>query len=290
MSIDMLQEKIRKLKNPVVLQLDALMDSIPPKIRDNNEPCSAYLEYASSLLKGLQEHVCAVRFGFAGYAMLATGGLQMLSELMHKAKSLNYYVLMDLPELNSPITAQIVADSLEREENLFPFDGLIFSCYAGSDVIRPFLKLCNNGKCLFPVVRTANKSASEIQDLLTGGRLVHTAIADVINRYSDIYMGKCGYCNVGALAAASSADSLRNLRMKYKRMFFALDGCDYPNANAKNCSYAFDALGHGAAVCAGSSIVEAWRESDADCDDYVQTAVEAALQLKKNLNRYITIL
>lgn len=290
MSVDVLQEKIRKIKNPIVLQLDALMQTVPEHLKADKDACSAYYAFALSLLEGLREHVEAVRFGFASYAMLAPGGLQLLSELMHKAKSMDYYVLMDLPELNSHLAAQSVADSLDREECPFPCDGMILSAYAGSDIIRPFLELCKNGKSLFPIVRTANKSAAEIQDLLTGARLVHTAVADVINRYAESVPAKCGYCNIGALAAASSADSLRNLRGKYKRLFLLLDGCDYPNSNAKNCSFAFDALGHGAAVCAGMSVTGAWQDSDANADDYVRSAVSAVLQLKKNLNRYITVL
>lgn len=91
------------------------------------------------------------------------------------------------------------------------------------------------------------------------------------------------------MAAASSADSLRTLRTKYKYIFLLLDGFDYPNANAKNCSFAFDALGHGAMACAGLSVTAAWMDNDSP-SEYVIAAVNAAERAKKNLNRYVTIL
>ena len=72
-------------------------------------------------------------------------------------------------------------------------------------------------------------------------------------------------------------------------MFLLLDGYDYPNANAKNCSFAFDKLGHGAAACAGVSVTAAWMEEDSE-NTYVTLAVEAAERMKKNLTRYVTIL
>ena len=103
-------------------------------------------------------------------------------------------------------------------------------------------------------------------------------------------VGKCGYSQVGALAAASAADSLRSLREKYKRMFLLLDGYDYPNANAKNCRFAFDRLGHGAAACAGISITAAWKEAQTDGTDFVEQSLAAAERMKKNLTRYTTVL
>jgi hypothetical protein len=111
--------------------------------------------------------------------------------------------------------------------------------------------------------------------------------ADHVNRYGSDTEGKCGYARVGILAAASSAESLRTLRSKYPKLFFLLDGYDYPNANAKNCSFAFDRLGHGGAACACAGILGAWKEGEGDP---VELAVQAAERMKKNLTRYVNIL
>ena len=69
-----------------------------------------------------------------------------------------------------------------------------------------------------------------------------------------------------------------------------VDGLDYPSGNAKNCSYAFDRFGYGAVVCAGPSVTAAWKEAESDGQDFATQAVQAAERIKKNLNRYITIL
>ena len=140
------------------------------------------------------------------------------------------------------------------------------------------------------VVRTANKSAPELQDLLSGGRLVHAAAADHVNRYGADTAGKSGYTRVGILAAASAAQSLKDLRAKYPRLFMVLDGADYPNANAKNCSHAFDKFGHGAVAVVGTGITCAWKQSEEENADYLQLSRAAAERMKKNLTRYVTIL
>ena len=94
---------------------------------------------------------------------------------------------------------------------------------------------------------------------------------------------------MGILAAASSAQSLKELRAKYPKLFMILDGADYPNANAKNCSFAFDKFGHGAVAVVGSAITGAWKQTEEGTDPIVAAAT-AAERMKKNLNRYLTIL
>ena len=287
MSIDLLQEKIRKFKNPSIVYLDARMQTVPPCI--DGDPCQAYGKFAMDLIDALKDVVPALRFSFAGFAMLGDGGLLVLSQLMRYAKKHGYYVLLDLPELYCNLSAENMAGIVSQDDR-YDCHAFVISSYCGSDVIRPFLSLCKSGKSVFCIVRTANKSATEIQDLLTGARLVHTAAADVVYRYAQTAAGKSGYFQLAAVAAASSADSLRNLRTKYKGLFLLLDGYDYPNSNAKNCSFAFDSLGHGAVACAGTSVTCAWKEEDSNPQDYAQLAVQAALRMKKNLTRYISVL
>lgn len=284
MSIDALQEKIRKTKNPSVLYFDGVTDWIPPHIRAAAEnDAAAYEIFCRSLLVELKGTVPALRFSYGGISLLGT---ELLSTLLRESDRLGYYVFLDAPEMLNPQSAKHMAQVLGGKA--YPFDGLIVPSYLGTDILKPFLPLCKEGKTLFPIVRTANKSASEVQDLITGGRLVHTAVADLVNRLGEQQIGKCGYSHVGAVASASAADSLRTLRSKYTRLFLLLDGYDYPNANAKNCSFAFDKLGHGAAACAGESILYAWREGEGET--YLALAREAVERMKKNITRYITVL
>ena len=288
MSIDVLQEKIRKTKNPSVLELAMAVSDLPPQFSGNAE---SYASFCRVLMEHLKGTVPAVRVSFACFALLGHDGLYHLSVTLKKAAELGYYVLLDAPEIQSPASAKITADAIFGKESIYPCDGLVISGYLGSDVIKPFLPYCKTEKKdIFVVARTANTSAPELQDLLAGGRLVHAAAADHVNRYGADTAGKSGYTNVGLLAAASSAESLRNLRMKYPKLFLLMDGYDYPNANAKNCSNAFDKYGHGAAACGGTGITCAWKTAESDGEDYLDHVKAAAERMKKNLTRYVTVL
>ncbi len=292
MSVDILQENVRKLKNPSILELSAPIGDIPPHIlTECPSKAAAYSRFCRELLEALKATVPAVRISFGSFALLGGEGLTELGSVLKAASDLGYYVILDAPEILSPAAAVMTAEAIFGSESSYPCDGLIISGYLGSDVIKPFVPFCKKEKKdLFVVARTANKSAPELQDLLAGTRLVHAAAADHVNRYGAGTEGKFGYTRVGILAAASAADSLRTLRAKYPKLFLLLDGYDYPNANAKNCSFAFDKYGHGAAACGGTAITSAWKQEESDGTDYLEHAKAAAERMKKNLTRYVTIL
>ena len=292
MSIDVLQEKIRKSKNPSMVDLSLNVSDLPPHLRaEETGAAKAYGRFCREILDKFTGLVPAVRVGFAAFAVLGGEGIEVLTEVLREAARRGYYVVLEAPYILSPMMAAGVAASVFGENAVYPCDGLIISSYPGSDVIKPFLPYVKDGKKdLFPVVRTSNKSGSELQDLLTGSRLVHAAAADLINRFGGDNIGKNGYARVGAVAGGNSAQSLQYLRSKYSRLFLLVDDIDYSACNAKICANAFDKFGHGAVVCAGPSITAAWKEAESDGTDYLDHALAAAERMKKNLTRYTTVL
>ena len=292
MSIDVLQDKIRKVKNPSVVDLALMGADIPAHLlAEEGTVAKAYGRFCRELLEKLKGTVPAVRVGFTAFAVLGPDGLSELMAILKTAKNMGYYVLLEAPYVLSPMMSAATAQVTFGEDAIYPCDGLIITSYPGSDVIKPFLPFVTDGKKdLFCVVRTSNKSAAELQDLLSGSRLVHLAAADHINRFGPELTGKIGYARVGVVAGANSAESLKNLRTKYPRLFLLVDDMDYSGCNAKNCSFAFDKFGHGAAVCAGPTITQAWKTAETDGTDYLEQALAAAERMKKNLTRYTTVM
>lgn len=284
MSMDVLQEKIRKFKNPAMVDLTLLPGQMPTCVREAGDELTAYCVFCREMLTALKGLVPAARFSYDHFALL--GGLDRLQELLDTAGEMGYYVALDGPQTLSVATAELAADKLAA----WKFDSLILSPYIGSDGIKPFMSLCKEqGKDLFFAVRTPNKSALELQDLLTGSRHVYAAAADVLDRYAVSVLERSGYSRIGLLASCGASTALMELRRKYNRFFLLVDGLDIPGANAKNASLAFDRLGHGAVVCAGCGITCAWQENETDGNDYIQQAVAAAQRMQKNLTRYVDI-
>ena len=292
MAIDKLQDKIRKIKNPSMLDFSLDIEKIPPHILlEESDACGAYERFCREVLSALKNLIPAARFSLGRCALMGAEGLNVLGRLTAYASELGYYVLLDMPESLSGEHALSNAKVVLDGHSPYTFDGLLITPYIGSDAIKPYAELLKEkGKDLFIVLRTANKTAAELQDLLSGSRLVHMAAADIVNRQSEKMITRSGYSQVAVTGPANHADVLKKLRARYKHFFILIDGYDYSNANAKNCSYGFDQLGHGAVVCANTGILTAWNPEISDGTDYLQCAIEAAERMKKNLLRYTTVL
>ena len=290
MSIDILQEKIRKLKNPSVI--DFGMPDIPPHIlAEEPDEAAAYQRYCLELLAGLKETVPAVRFHFNAFALMGAGGLDRMAQVLASAGSMGFYVFLDAPGVGSPAEAEMAAQRFLGKDSPWRCDGILVQPYLGTDCVKPFLRLgLAEKKTVFLLARSANRSASEIQDLLTGTRVVHHVVVESVKLLGSSAIGRCHYNEVGAVISATKGQGIRNLRSSFPEVFFLMDGLDYVGGNASNCSAGFDRVGHGAAACAGSSVIGAWVSAGSDGRDYVELAAAAAERMKKNLTRYTTVL
>ena len=292
MSIDRLQEKIRKYKNPSVVNFDVMPEHIPNRLlREEGSFLRGYGRFCMETMDALRSVVPAVRFSFSALALYGTDGLCTLARLLDYARKLGFYIFLDIPDALSAQRAEANAREVFKEGSLWICDGLILSSYIGSDGIKPYAqRVAGADKDLFIVVRSANKSAAELQDLITGSRHSHQAQADTASRLGKPMIGQTGYSKIAAIGPATSASILSSLRAKYPHIFLFVDGYDYANANAKICSSAFDQFGHGAIVCASDSVFAEWCQEEQDNEDFAALAVRAAERMKKNLTKYVTIL
>ena len=285
MSIDVLQNRIRKFKNPSAVILAPVYDFLPKGYEKNATGAG---DYCCTLLSGLKELIPAVRVDFAAFALLGEGGIAQLQRVMRCAKSMGYYVILDWMVLEKAGAAADRANQLLSGE-AYPCDGITLCAYAGSECIKPYVAAAAaKEQDVFVVLKTANKSGMEIQDLQTGGRLVHMAVADLLNSWGEAAICRCGYSRISGMVGATNATSLQILRKKYPSIFLVVDGLDVSGANARNASEAFDALGHGAICCSGSSILGAWKEHENL--DPIEAALEAAERMRRNITRYVTVL
>ena len=306
MSIDVLQSRIRKLKCPIMVGLDPMRDLIPPELLAECEArlgagiealAESYLRFCKGILEALKKTVPAVKVQAACFEALGWQGVKVMQELLAYAKKLGYYVLLETMRADvghiAALSAESVFGGLELGgERVFPYpcDGLVLNSYLGSDGIKPYLPYLKGRepKNLFVVVKSSNRSSAEVQDLISGDRVIHTAMADLTLRWSTELFGKCGYGEVGAVVGLSSPAAVQALRKRYDTLFFLVPGYGAQGGVAKHAAYAFDRLGHGAAVCASRSILGAWREQAGV--DYPEAALAAVEKMKRQLETYITVL
>lgn len=307
MSFDILQDKIRKCKNPVMVGLDPYLPILPQHIvRDAFErygqtlqgAAMAYERFCTELIDSLKDLVPAVKLQSACFEALGADGIAVMQRVSKYARSSGLYVLIDSMRGDVGSVAEIYAQAMfasvpigQESAQLYGCDALTVNGYLGSDGIKPFLPYCKReGKNLFVLLKTSNKSSREVQDLLSGDRVVYTAMADLVMRLGGDMLGKYGYSEIGAVVGATYPQTLKLLREKYDRLFFLVPGYGAQGGTAKNVQFAFDRFGHGAIITASRSIICAWQKEGSDGTDYLERAVAAAQKMKKDIAKYVVIL
>ena len=105
MSFDVLQDKIRKMKNPTVAGLDARIEYVPEHIRKaafaeygvgRKGAAEAIYQFNVELIDALCDIVPAVKPQSAYYENLGWQGMEMLERTIQYAKSKGLYVIADI--------------------------------------------------------------------------------------------------------------------------------------------------------------------------------------------------
>lgn len=304
MSFDSLQARIRALKSPVVAELDLRPETLPPALlgrhtdRDGETlqaAAGAVEEYGRILIDGLWDAVPAVSFPVSSFELLGWRGLEVLERLISYAREKGLFVIADAQRsgLNAAASAYSAA-WLGRVRvgsalcPVFDADCVSVNGYLGSDCLRPFLETCvQSGKCALVLAKTPNPSAGELEDLVSGDRLVHTVVGDLTNRLAKETAGeKYGFYALGAIVGTAYPAEMKRLRGRLDRVFFLVPCCE-SEGDMEVARHAFDEYGRGAAACAGGPILDACRGLEGD---FSQAAHSAAEALGRKWKEFVTIL
>ncbi len=306
MSFDILQDKIRAMKNPTVAGLDARIEYVPEYIRQAaykeygvglKGACEAIYQFNVGLIDALCDVVPAVKPQSAYYENLGWQGMEMLERTIKYAQSKGLYVIADIKRGDIGATATAYAEGwlsgtvIEGETfKTFDADCVTLNGYMGSDSINPFLEAAKkDGKTVFVLLKTSNPSSGELQDMVAGDRLVYQVMGDLNERIAKGTEGKYGYTMAGAVTGATYPSDIRALRKRLEHTFFLVPGYGAQGGTAEDVQYAFDKYGHGAIVNSSRGIMCAWKKTGGDGHDFGDAARNAAIAMRDDIKRFVTI-
>lgn len=306
MSFDRLQEKIRKLKNPTVVGLDARLEYIPPQLvaqcmEEYGETlegaAQAVFRYNCALMDALQGIVPAVKPQSAYYELLGWQGMRALADTISYARERGYYVIADVKRGDIGSTAQAYSEGWLGKSKVggkllpaFDADCVTINGYMGSDAIAPFLKIAQEeDKSVFVLVKTSNPSSGELQDMVAGDRLVYTVMGDLVNRLGSGTEGERGYQTLGAVVGATYPAELKELRRRLEKVFFLVPGYGAQGGTAQDVAGAFDRFGWGAVINSSRGILCAWKKAENGAERFQDAARAAAETMRDDIKKYVTI-
>lgn len=282
--IDILIDKIKEMNNPTVAGLDPKLDYVPEDIK-----AAAFKEYGETfkgaaeaiwefnkiLIDSLCDIVPAVKPQCAYYEMYGLEGLNCLKKTIDYAKEKGMYVILDAKRGDIGATSEAYAKAYLGKTQLgsniepaFDADCLTVNPYLGTDGVKPFADQCaENGKGIFVLVKTSNKSSGELQDLKADGKFIYEHMADLVNSWGENLIGKHGYSSVGAVVGATYPEQAEALRKRMPNTYFLVPGYGAQGGKASDVAKSFNKDGLGAIVNASRSIMCAYQKNGGTLGD-----------------------
>jgi orotidine-5'-phosphate decarboxylase len=172
------------------------------------------IEFNRSIIQATSDMVCAYKPNFAFYEAQGIEGMKALEETV-KSIPTDIPIIGDAKRSDIGNTAKAYAKGIF---DVFGFDACTVNPYLGYDAIEPFLHF--QGKGVFILCRTSNKSAVEIQSLRcesSGNMLVYEIVAEKAHSWNK-------YRNIGLVVGATYPEELETLRRNYPEMPFLIPG------------------------------------------------------------------
>ncbi len=307
--IDKLIDGIEKKKSHICVGLDPHLDQLPPSMLKNalDNPESKRLALArvirifnQTIIDNIAEVAVAVKPQMAFYEVLGNFGISVLEETVKYAKNKGLIVILDGKRNDIGSTARAYAEAylgdgkLETTGGEVKYakeviaDAITINPYFGFDGIEPFISREERGA--FPLVRTSNPGAGELQDLkLADGRKLYQEVGRLVEKWGKEVRGENNYSNLGAVVGATYPGELKQLRKLMPHTYFLIPGYGAQGGRTDDVLAGFNEDGLGALINSARGIIfaysrEPWSEEYEE-DEYGQAARAAAIQMRDEINQ-----
>lgn len=301
----MIQQLIQKMQQknaPIVVGLDPMLSYIPEFVKENAYKekgetlagaAEAIWQYNKTLVDAVADLVPAVKPQIAMYEQFGIEGLITYKRTIDYCKEKGLIVIGDVKRGDIGSTSEAYAIGHlgkvavgSKQYYGFDEDFVTVNPYLGSDGIQPFLEVCKEeGKGIFVLVKTSNKSSGEFQDQLIDGKPLYELVAKKVDEW-----GKCvrdnGYSNVGAVVGATYPEIGKSLRKLMPNTFFLVPGYGAQGGKGADLAHYFDSEGLGAIVNSSRGIIAAYKQPAYETfgpECYGDAARQAVIDMREDI-------
>ena len=303
--MQLLNDLIVEKNSRICAGLDVKWEDIPDAFKkefgwddekgeENMEDFSQIIyKYCEKYIDAVADIVPAIKINSAFFEREHLEDLYL--EVAFYAREKGLFVIGDLKRADIGSTSEAYAQAFLAAG--MPFDAITINPYFGTDGVMPFLKLAKeNGKGVFVLVKTSNKSSAEIQDLeLADGRKVYEAVADLVIDWADEVDHEnfvADYPMVGAVVGATNSEQVEKLKEQMWKTFFLVPGYGAQGATADDvAAYFNDERVTGVIVNSSRGIMNAykkdcWKEKYSE-ETWAEAARAEAIRATEEINQAI---
>ena len=275
--INKLVDKIKKTNAPVVVGLDPMLKYIPEHIKKAafsqygetlEGAAEAVWQFNKAIVDCIYDIVPAVKPQVAMYEQFGVPGMSAFKKTVDYCKQKDLVVIGDVKrgDIGSTSEAYAVAHLGKvtvgnTKISAFDEDFATVNPYLGSDGINPFLKVCQEKKGIFILVKTSNPSSGEFQDRIIDGRPLYEWVGEKVNEWASQCMGD-QYSYVGAVVGATYPEMGKILRKVMPKSYILVPGYGAQGGKAEDLVHFFNQDGLGAIVNSSRGIIAAYTKKE----------------------------
>ena len=275
---DELIERIKQKESMVCLGLDPdpNHEDFPSHLIDPKKLDYETMEvFNKSLIDELSDKIVMIKPNLKFYE--AYGVAKSLKKIIQYAQSKDLLVTLD-SKGNDILTS--MDKHYEGMFNYYKADAITVNAYMGEDVISPFKDFHKNGKGLFVLVKTSNKSSADFQDLFSiklpkykeifavEAKKINLGIlkrnylhmADLIKKWGKNFIGSSGYSSIGAVVGATFPEEMAAIRKNLPNVFFLIPGYGAQGGSLETITPGINEDGLGAIINSSRGIMYAWNK------------------------------
>lgn len=263
--IEKLVNATRKNKSLLCIGLDPDPELMPGKI--------GIFDFNKAIIDATSDLVCAYKLNLAFYEALDEG----LDALKRTVK----YISNDIPVIGDAKRGDIGNTAKAYAKAIFSnlnFDATTVNPYLGFDSIEPFIQYKDRG--VFILCRTSNAGALDFQSLRCQAEPEYRPLFELVALKASQWNI---YGNIGLVVGATYPEELKLIRQSHPDMPILIPGIGAQKGDLeKAVRYGADAHGEKAIISSSRQIIYASRE------DFAQSARQAALSLREQINHYLS--
>ncbi|NLJ98162.1 MAG: orotidine-5'-phosphate decarboxylase [Tissierellia bacterium] len=281
MIIDRLYREVRE-KGNVCVGLDTHLNYIPEEIKERYQSIDEILfQFNKRIIDNTYDIVPIFKLQIAFYEAYGLKGLEAYKRSLEYIKSIGSLSIGDIKRGDISSTAEMYAKAHFYGE--FEADFITLNPYMGFDSITPYLQYVEKGnKGVFVLLRTSNPGAKDIQYLDVEGEKLYYHVGDKLNEISSKYVGSCGYSPIGAVVGGTHIDEAKEIRDRYKNMFFLIPGYGHQGGKGKDVvMYLND--GNGGIVNSSRGIITAFKKYEDGVENFDKYVRQAVMEMKEDI-------
>ena len=271
-AMERLNQKIQETNCRIVAGLDPTIQMVPNCLQFslNNPENQGRSEMRYSEVISLERFCKGYISAIAGIvpavkmnsAFFEAEHLQLIyRQVAGYAKRMGLFVIGDLKRSDIGSTSKAYAEAWLGADS--PFDAITINPYFGTDGVMPFIEMAaQNGKGVFVLVKTSNKSSAELQDKVIAEtqKPLYQEVALLVKQWGEKVADEYHYNPVGAVVGATHPKEAEVLRELMPNTMFLVPGYGAQGATAKDVAVNFDKNGLGAIVNSSRGIMCAYQK------------------------------